>query len=238
MKNLTTLIILITTITANPKIRCILNKLMAHTKINSLKQSNKNNDPNDIVIKNLSSIGNLNQMALAQKLILNYDRLPKLLKDQLLNCENDLEPLLKKCENFHGEKNCEILNKFTVVQKCPKNYKRDDHTRCVKDCVSEKGVKLKIIDYDCSRYNTYLLNQFKKFGSREECLRDGKEFCRESRVPGVFVEDCGRNFKRVAFLCVPFCYNEMGEEVLSGIRESERYCLKDYVSLGMPFYDL
>lgn len=235
-------ILLITNIICNPKYRCILNKLIAHTKLHSLKESGKNNDVDDLTVKSLSAIGNYNQASIVLKIIMHYDRLPPNLKEQLVNCENDLEYLIKKCENFHGKDNCEKLNKFTIAQKCPKNYKRDDHTRCVKDCkyLGERdGIKIKIIDHECGKYSTYLLDQSKKYDTREHCLSDGKkENCVESDTKGIYIEDCGYNYKRVAFMCIPLCYNELDDDSLYNIKTSLRYCLKDYINLGMPFYDL
>ncbi len=128
------LILFINLTRSNFKDTCILSKLVSYTKLHSLKDCGKNTDSNDITIKSLSSKGNLNQMMLMQNIIMNYDILPDDLKEEINNCENDLSILIHKCEKFHGVGNCDVINKFTVGQKCPEGYKRDDHTRCVRDC--------------------------------------------------------------------------------------------------------
>jgi hypothetical protein len=209
-------------------------------KIHSLKEAGKNTDDNDTVVGMYNVVGNMNQLKMVQTLVMNYDLLPIALKEQLENCDNDLNYLMKKCENFHGEGNCTTWNKFTVVQKCPEGYLKDDLTRCVKDCSKLKlDKKTRTIDHNCHTHTTYFLNQFKKYSSLEKCLEENENCLPSTEDPNIFTQDCLLNFKRVAFICIPLCFNEMDIETIEKIKQDEeKYCFKDYVTLGMPFYDL
>ena len=217
MKKTTTIILLllITTYNTTNLNTCILSKLHTKTQNNSLLTK-----------------GNLNQTLLLQKIKTNYDLLPLPLKTLINECKSDITPLIKKCENFYGKNNCEKINKFTVGLKCPENYVRDDITRCVRNCDKKK----KIIDHDCEKFKSYYLKEFKKFGSLEECLGNSS-YCVKDEDEESFFEDCELNFKRISFLCVPYCFNEIVGGVREKILKDEKFCLKDYVSVGVPFYD-
>ncbi len=142
---------------------------------------------------------------------------------------------MHRCESIHGE--CEVLNQFTVAKKCPKGFIRDDISRCVRDCELEKSSNSNIIilDKDCNNYTSYYLSQ-KKFESEQDCLQEFIS-CRTTEEKS-FTEDCQLNYKRVAFLCVPYCYDEMGADLLEEIRNSNDYCLEDVLEMGAPLYDL
>ncbi len=76
------------------------------------------------------------------------------------------------------------------------------------------------------------------FKSLENCFKE-KENCRQSESNSKkFVEDCKLNYRKIAFLCVPYCYNEIDTETVLKIKKNQNYCFTDYVSLGMPFYDI
>jgi hypothetical protein len=204
---------------------CILTKinesLSSNTKLKKIKTT-------------LLSAGNLNQKLLLQKLITNFDLLPQDLKNALQGCENNTSPLLNKCEKFYGEGNCEQINKFTVVQKCPVNYIRDDHTRCVRSCAADSIV----IDYNCERHQVYYIKEIKKFASLEDCLKENKNCAKDTDDSDVFIEDCQLNYKKISFMCIPYCFNEITQNLKAKILQDSRYCIKDYISTGMPFYDI
>ena len=220
MKNLTTLILLFLTFqnsNQNKLNDCILSKLQ-QTKTPKTTLLTK---------------GNQNQAILLQKIKTNYNLLPQIIKDKINDCKNDLKPLIKKCERFYGEKNCEEINKFTVGLKCPENYIRDDITRCVKNCDKKKIV----IDHNCEKFKTYYLKEFKKFNTLEECLEVNKYCERDFDDKEIFIESCKANYKKISFLCVPYCFNEITGNIRDKVIEDEELCLKDYVSVGIPFYD-
>jgi hypothetical protein len=139
---------------------------------------------------------------------------------------------------IHGSGNCEKINNFTFVQKCPENYTRISHTNCKKDC-SIFPDKI-IIDYQCHNQQVEYLNDFEVFSSEEEC-NQFYEFCFEKKEsdnqPGWF-RDCPPHKNKIGFLCVPLCLSDMEQEDVEALTNNPRYCVEDYVNTGMPFYDL
>lgn len=221
MKNLTNLLYLLLIVlktNSNELNNCILSKL------------NQKHPKNTLL-----TTGNLNQQILIQKIKTNYDLLPNLLKQKIDDCKNNIDSIIKKCEKFYGLGNCEKINKFTVGKKCPLNYIRDDVTRCIKNCDKNKKDK-KIINYECGKFKSYYINVYRKYNNKTDCLKSHRN-CFKDFKTDFFIEDCQANYKRVAFLCIPYCFNEIVGDVKEKIEEDGGFCLRDYKETGIPFYD-
>ena len=217
------------------KNKCILDKLIADLKLNSLQQSGKNLDENDSVIKILNSKGNLNQEAIVQEIIVNYDQLPRSLWEDLKNCATNLEVPLKRCETVHGKGNCEKRDEFTVQVKCPDGFENDDYTRCVRKCKDDD----EIIDFNCNSKETFFLEEDILYSSKEECeTKTGKNCVTSSFDENLFTKGCPITYRQVAFICVPLCFNEFNKETLDILRKTKGYCVKDYLELSLPFFDI
>ena len=139
---------------------------------------------------------------------------------------------------IYGNDNCEKINDFTYVQKCPNDYVRVNHTNCMRDC-SMHPQKI-VLDYQCYNQHIEYLNDFEVFSSKEECNRL-YEFCFEkkgSHNESEWLRDCPAHKSKVGFLCIPQCLNDMQEEIIQNLKDDQRYCIQDYVNTGLPFYDL
>ena len=215
--------------------KCILEKIIADLKLNSLQEAGKNTDENDPIIKILTSKGNHDQNILIQKMITNYSLLPKDFQRDLENCETKLDIAIKKCEIMHGKGNCDKKDMFTVQVKCPEGFKPDDYTRCVREC-KPKDI---IIDFNCNSRTTMFLSQDIMYNNKEECdFRSKYECVIGADGEGTYVEGCPPEYKQIAFICVPMCFNEINEEILEKLRKMQGYCVKDYVEISLPFYEL
>ncbi len=78
-----------------------------------------------------------------------------------------------------------------------------------------------------------LVNEFEK---EENCLKKYK-FCWKNEK-GIFKQGCALNEKKVGFMCVPLCYEELNENLLQEIEKDEKYCHEEMIELGVPFFDL
>ena len=137
----------------------------------------------------------------------------------------------------YGKDNCEKVNSFTFTRKCPDNYLRVDHTRCMKDC-SPYQDKI-ILNQKCYVHTVEYLNDLEAFGSLEEC-REKYEFCYEKSKDGEgseWLRDCPLHKKKIGFMCVPECISEMSQQLFEQLTQDDRYCIQDFVRTGIPFYD-
>ena len=136
----------------------------------------------------------------------------------------------------YGKDNCEKINEFTVNQKCPENYNRVDHTRCIKDCSSFKN-KI-VLNQKCSKQKVEYLNDLEVFSSKELC-EEKFQFCFEKNNQNSdWLKDCPPHMMRFGFMCVPLCLSEMSLKLKQKLNQDSRFCVEDYVSTGIPFYDL
>ena len=142
------------------------------------------------------------------------------------------------CEMVYGEGNCERINEFTVTKKCPPKYTRADHTRCMKDCSNYKDKIL--LDYKCSKEKVEYLNDFEAFSSKELC-EEKFQFCYEKKIDNEqsdWLKDCGPHMMKLGFMCVPLCLSEIDSKIKQILLMDSRFCVEDYVTTGIPFYDL
>lgn len=141
------------------------------------------------------------------------------------------------CRLIMGPKSCEQINEFTSAPKCPPKYIRTDHTTCTKDC-GNAGGKI-TLDFKCGTESVEYLNDFQVFESKEECEKEVR-FCvsKGGSGQGEWVQECPPHKLKIGFMCVPTCLSEMGEDLKRRLEEDDRYCVEDFVSTGIPFYDL
>merc|ERR1739838_294608 len=93
------------------------------TKILTNITKNYSEEKNTFSFTNMLSEGaNSDKRELIEELILNYEFLPKNLKVMIAECSENKNILLKNCEDFYEEGNCEEINPFTFSKKCPENY--------------------------------------------------------------------------------------------------------------------
>jgi hypothetical protein len=144
------------------------------------------------------------------------------------------------CELVHGMGNCERLNKFTYNKRCPIGYKREDHTRCIKDC--DPTLIRNVINFKCFNQKIEYINNFDSYQNEDQCLKK-YDYCKKKVVSTdkgdivTFTKQCPPNTMKLGFICIPYCMSEMTPEMIETLGNDERYCVEDYVNLGLPFYD-
>lgn len=244
------------TLSLSERDRCILEKVVADFKLHSLQNANKNTDEDDLIIGLLRSQGNYNQILMIHYIITHYSLLPVELQIELENCAPKRSEALRKCEMIHGKGKCVSRNIFTAQVNCPEGYVFEDDTRCVRKCNPRDDIKKDKenestqaspfkrpyfeIDYSCSTLSTFYYSEGILWSSEGECESMMRYKCDPSEIEeGFWVASCPLNFQRIAFLCVPMCFDEFEvNQVIEMKSDPHMFCIKDYVELSLPFYDL
>lgn len=83
---------------------------------------------------------------------------------------------------------------------------------------------------------------FDTYPTEAECLKEFN-YCRtkkrsiDDKKMGFWVKECSPNKIQLGFMCIPVCMSEMDNKMLDTLKSDNKYCIEDYINLGMPFYD-
>ena len=217
------------------KSECIMNTLLSYSRKNVLGDLSKIEQSNDPILFLLVKKPSHSMHKIASEILLNFELLPDDLKIELEICDSQQDEIKYKCESIYGTGNCELKNHFSFGPKCPSGYfhpERNTHN-CERKC---KATQI-IIDADCQRHKTRILNKIKRYNSLPDCEAE-QPFCKIVEGTHLFVGSCGMHEDLLEFVCVPLCVNEMTPERIDQIRKSKRYCWKDIIYLGSHIIDL
>lgn len=184
-----------------------------------------------INLKMKADIG-LNQMHNIKRAILFYHSMEKVVQEEIVKCDLNQDPALRRCNLVHSAENlekssnkknaCKKISPTLVHKNCPSNYKRIGCCKCTQRCpnnlFTDKG-------FYCKKSKPYSINSYT---SKEECEMDSKMRCEMWKTDG-FIPECKKSFERINMqTCYPHCPD--GWSDLGGI------CQKPgVVDLGDPF---
>jgi len=216
---------------------CIQERTLSYIKTRSLKKLKDDPEVRIMMESLMKSKGNFSLNALLLTLITNFDLLPTDLQDELRLCTVDSAYLESKCASAMEGVLCENLNHFSYGFACPMGYVREDQSRCVRDCKIQDNSSVTIIDSNCKRLKSRILDILKKYDSYEECIAAKKTECAKDPSKDKWMESCMIHEKQILFICMPYCWNELTKEQIEALKSSPRYCVKDYIFLGTPIRD-
>jgi hypothetical protein len=218
---------------------CLQERILSYVKRKSLKGISQKKDIEDVMETLLKSKGNFSLNAILLTVISSFDSLPEELRKELQLCVVNEAYIDLKCKSLLSCSECEKINHFNYNFRCPEGYKRDDLSRCKRDCEYEKKKESQIdITYDCFRQTTRVLDQYKLFDGYDECLSGGNIECQLLQNSSKYVGSCGIHEKQILFMCVPYCLNEMTKEELARLKLDPRYCVEDYIFMGQSIRDI
>lgn len=217
-------------------------KESAFKQPNTRKLTGKQNKVSNFVSKGLQleesneyDSGDLQQTSDIQTMLFQYQTMPQNVAQKIDECEMNLDPALRRCEQVNGSGTCEAVYRSDTkklayyAKKCPNGYSRYGCCKCVKRCdfATLKPEENNKTNLFCDKASQYTIPLDIGFENLEACVTKF-EACELYGENG-FYPKCKEGFKKLnQNLCFPKCplgWPDLGDK-----------CLKaGTLGLGAPF---